>query len=97
MKKTGRALGSALFAAAVSLVAVVPALADDSSKGQSILDPAGTPAAHIRDLWYIVLIPAMLVLVLVGGAICYAAFRFRETDPSFVPKQVGGNNALEFT
>ncbi|MFN2464204.1 MAG: cytochrome c oxidase subunit II [Candidatus Dormibacteria bacterium] len=73
------------------------AFAEDSSQQQSMLDPAGPHAQHISDLWYIVLIPAMIVLVGVGGALVYIAFKYREKDPSFVPKQVGGNNALEFT
>src|ERR1700694_6204233 len=84
------ASGRALLAA--------PALADDSSQSQSILDPAGPQAQHISDLWFIILIPALIVLVFVGGAIIYAAFRFRARDGvDVVPKQIGGNNALEFT
>lgn len=97
VKRVGRLAASGLFVGGVALVAAVPALADNDSRGQNVLDPAGTPASHIRDLWYIILIPAMLVLILVGGAICYAAFRFRERDANFIPRQVGGNNALEFT
>src|SRR3984893_80261 len=75
-----------------------PAFADDSSQSQSILDPAGPQAQHISDLWFIVLVPALFVLVFVGGAIIYAAFRFRAKDgDTTMPKQIGGNNALEFT
>jgi cytochrome c oxidase subunit 2 len=75
----------------------VSALAENNSQGQSILDPAGPNAQHISDLWYIVLIPALVVLVLVGGAILYIAVRYRRRDEDFIPKQIGGNNALEFT
>ena len=75
----------------------VSAFAEDASQGQSILDPAGPNSQHIADLWYIVLIPAMIVLVGVGGALIYIAFKYRRTDENFMPKQVGGNNALEFT
>lgn len=75
-----------------------PAFADDSSQSQSILDPAGPQAQHISDLWFIILIPALIVLVFVGGAIIYAAFRFRAREGvDALPKQIGGNNALEFT
>ena len=82
---------------ALLLLAATPALADDSSKQQSILDPAGPSAQHISDLWYIILVPALLVLVLVCGAIIYAAFRFRRKSEDEMPRQVAGSNALEFT
>ncbi|GAC1585370.1 MAG: hypothetical protein NVS3B24_24420 [Candidatus Dormibacteria bacterium] len=62
-----------------------------------MLNAAGPHAQHISDLWYIVLIPAMIVLVGVGGALIYIAFKYRRTDENLMPKQVGGNNALEFT
>jgi cytochrome c oxidase subunit II len=81
-----------------ALLTATPALADSSTQSQSILDPAGPQAQHISDLWYIILIPALMVLLLVGGAILYAAFRFRAREGRDVmPKQIGGNNALEFT
>jgi cytochrome c oxidase subunit 2 len=73
------------------------AFAEDSSQSQGILDPAGPNAQHISDFWYIVLVPAMLVLVGVGGALIYVAFKYRRKDEDFMPTQVGGNNALEFT
>src|SRR5260370_2269646 len=73
------------------------ALADNSSQGRSMLSPAGPQAQHISDLWYIILVPALFVLVLVGGAIIYAALRFKAKDGDAMPKQIGGNNALEFT
>jgi cytochrome c oxidase subunit 2 len=84
-------------AAGLALAGAVPALADTDAKGQSSIDPAGPAAQHIRDLWMIVTIPALIVLLAVGGAIIYAAFRFKERDPKFMPKQIGGNNAMEFT
>src|SRR3982074_3619246 len=88
----------ALAPVSISLLAASPALADNSSQSQSIVDPAGPVAQHISDLWYIVLIPALFVLVFVGGAIIYAAFKFRAKDgDTTIPKQIGGNNALEFT
>ena len=78
-----------LVAAGMALLAA-PALADDSSQSQSILDPAGPQAQHISDLWYIILIPALMVLLLVGGAILYAAFRFRAREGTdLTPKQIG--------
>jgi cytochrome c oxidase subunit 2 len=67
----------ALLPLGLALLSSIPALADNSSQGQSMLNPAGPQAQRISDLWYIVLVPALL-----GDA---------------VPKQIGGNNALEFT
>ena len=88
----------ALAPASISVLAATPALADNSSQSQSIVDPAGPVAQHISDLWYIVLIPALFVLVFVGGAIIYAAFKFRAKEgDTTIPKQIGGNNALEST
>jgi cytochrome c oxidase subunit 2 len=80
------ALPLAIAASALTLLAATPALAED--KGQSVLDPAGPSAQHINDLWYI---------ILVGGAIIYAAIRFRRRSDDEMPRQIGGNNALEFT
>ncbi len=97
LNRVKRFLPLSLATTALMLLASTPALADDSSKQQSILDPAGPPAQHISDLWYIISIPALIVTVLVGGAILYAAFRFRRQSEDEVPRQVGGNNALEFT
>jgi cytochrome c oxidase subunit 2 len=74
----------------------LPVYAED--QGQSTLDPAGPQAQHIRDLFYIITIPALLVILIVGGAIIFAAFRFRRREGDETqPKQIGGNNALEFT
>ncbi|MEA2646971.1 MAG: cytochrome c oxidase subunit [Chloroflexota bacterium] len=73
------------------------ALADDSSKQQSMLDPAGPQAQHASDLYYIIMVPALLVLFIVCGMIIYAAVRFRRRSDDEMPRQVGGNNALEFT
>jgi cytochrome c oxidase subunit 2 len=79
------------------MLAGTTALADSSTQGQSMLNPAGPQAQRINDLWLIILVPALLVLLLVGGAIIYAAFHFKARDGDAVPKQIGGNNALEFT
>jgi cytochrome c oxidase subunit 2 len=93
-----RFLPLSLATSAFLLLLSTPALADDSSKQQSVLDPAGPSAQHISDLWWIISIPALIVTVLVGGAILYACFHFRrKSDDDPLPRQVGGNNALEFT
>ena len=81
-----------------SLFSAAPVLAAGNSQGQSSVDPAGPAAQHIADLFWIVMVPALLVLVVVGSAILYTAFHFRERDgETRVPRQVGGNNALELT
>jgi cytochrome c oxidase subunit 2 len=96
LNKSGKI--TSLGLAALGLLGTgVSAFADNSSQGQSILDPAGPNAQHISDLWYIVLVPALIVLFGVGGAMFYIAFKYRRKDENFTPKQVGGNNALEFT
>jgi cytochrome c oxidase subunit 2 len=87
----------ALLPLGLAVLSSIPALADNSSQGQSMLNPAGPQAQRISDLWYIVLVPALLVLLLVGGAIIFAAFHFKAKEGDAVPKQIGGNNALEFT
>src|SRR5258708_9471967 len=92
-----RSVPLALLPVGAVLLAGTTALADNSSQGQSMLNPAGPQAQHISDLWYIILVPALFVLVLVGGAIIYAAFTFKAKDGDAMPKQIGGNNALEFT
>ncbi|MEA2684217.1 MAG: cytochrome c oxidase subunit [Chloroflexota bacterium] len=97
MKKTGgiTALGLALLGLMGTGISAFAA--DISNQTQSPLDPAGPAAQHISDLWYIILIPALIVTFGVGAAIIYIAFRYRRTDENLMPKQVGGNNALEFT
>jgi cytochrome c oxidase subunit II len=92
-----RSVPPALLPVGVSLFAGTTALADNSSQGQSMLNPAGPQAQHISDLWFIILVPALLVLLLVGGAIIYAAFHFKAKEGDAMPKQIGGNNAFEFT
>lgn len=64
---------------------------------QSALDPAGPIARQQDNLWNLVFVIAIVVFVLVQGAIIYALFRFRERkdDDGQIPKQVAGNTKLE--
>jgi cytochrome c oxidase subunit 2 len=74
------------------------ALADTADHAQSPLNPAGPEAQRISDLFWIITIPALLVLLIVGGMIVVAAFKFRrKSEDDAWPAQIGGNNALEFT
>lgn len=62
---------------------------------QSALDPAGPIARAEDNLWDIVFFIAVVVFVLVQGAILYAVFRFRDRGGDDIPKQVAGNTRLE--
>jgi cytochrome c oxidase subunit 2 len=97
LKKMMRVAAPALASIGAVLLLATTAMADDSSKAQSTLDPAGPQAQHISDLWYIILVPALLVTFVVCGLIIYAAIRFRRRSEDEMPRQVGGNNALELT
>ncbi|MHB8507506.1 MAG: cytochrome c oxidase subunit II [Candidatus Dormibacteria bacterium] len=98
MKIARKAVVAPVLSVGLAVLAAFPALADNSSKASDgLTSPASDNAQRITDLFWIISIPALVVLVLVGGAIIYAAFRFREKDPKFVPRQVGGNNAMELT
>src|SRR5258708_23914734 len=92
-----RSVRLALLPVGLPVLTGSTALANSRSQGQRMHNHAGPQAQHISDLWYIILVPALFDLVLVGGAIIYAAFKFKAKDGDAVPKQIGGNNALEFT
>jgi heme/copper-type cytochrome/quinol oxidase subunit 2 len=47
---------------------------------QSTLDPAGTQAACISDLWWVMLAVCAAVFVLVLGVLLYAVFHSRRSD-----------------
>jgi cytochrome c oxidase subunit 2 len=72
-------------------------LASCSGSGPaSSLEPKGPVAEDIDVLWNIIFWAAVVVFVLVEGALVYALIRFREgRDPEHRPKQVHGNTRLE--
>jgi len=81
-----------------SFLLILAQAAATPDRSQNSLSPAGPIAQRISDLFWIITIPALLVLLIVGGAIIVAAFRFRrKSEDEAWPKQIGSNNAVEFT
>lgn len=83
--------------APVLLAGIVVALAAcGSDNNQNSLDPHGTEAQKIDDLFKPILLVAIIIGILVVGATVYAAvkFRHREGRPDN-PRQVHGNTPLE--
>lgn len=77
----------------LSLVAALLPIAV-AAVGVSPLDPAGPNAAEIVNIYTTIFWIAMVVLVVVGGLIVYAALRFRRRD-DIEPPQIHGNSRLE--
>jgi len=89
---TGGRLAVALGVAfAGALLAPLPVFASNTN----FLNGGGPPVDRIDLIWNVFLICASVVLVGVGGAIVYAAFRFRRRSPDEMPRQVHGNNRIE--
>lgn len=68
------------------------------SSPQNTFAPEGEVAKMQRDLFVIVMIPALLIMIGVFAAMLYIVIRFRrrsESDP--IPEQVHGNTRLELT
>jgi len=62
---------------------------------QNTFAPKGYPADKQRDLFMLVMWPAVVILILVEGAIVVALWRFRRRRNSERPKQLHGNPRLE--
>jgi len=80
------------FALAASLAFTISAAAVNVSP----LDPAGPNAERINFLYTVIFWTAVVVTVVVGGLIIYAAFRFRRRDDQ-EPAQFHSHTALEIT
>lgn len=76
-----------------SLLLGLPALAA-GPRNTNPFDPAGPNAGRINDLYTFIFWVAVVVTVVVGGLILYAAVRFRRRDDQ-EPKQFHGNTRLE--
>jgi cytochrome c oxidase subunit 2 len=63
---------------------------------QNTFDAKGRVAEDQRDIFYLAMWPAIVVMILVLGGILVAVLRFRERDPNArPPKQTHGNMSLE--
>ncbi len=82
---------------AALLVAIVLLLAGCSTGDpQNTFAPAGDVARKQRDLFNLVLWPAVAILVIVEGLLVVAVMRFRQRgDQPSLPKQVHGNTRFE--
>ena len=61
----------------------------------SVLNPSGPVAKLESDLFWIILIIATFVFVVVTGVLLYSIFRFRDRPGAPAPRQIHGNQTLE--
>jgi cytochrome c oxidase subunit 2 len=69
---------------------------DEFDSPQNTFSTRGEVADQQRDLFYLAMWPALVIMILVLGLVVFMMFRFarrKSTDP--LPKQVHGNTALE--
>ncbi|HEU4760138.1 MAG TPA: cytochrome c oxidase subunit II [Dehalococcoidia bacterium] len=85
-----RLLPALLLAAALVLLAGC-----SNADPQNTFSPAGDVAAKERDLFNLVLWPAVAILIIVEGLLVVAVLRFRRRGDEGPPKQVHGNTRLE--
>ena len=83
----------------LAFILPVIALAACSGTGnlQDTFDTRGPVARDQADLFNFVFVIAVVVFVLVEGAIIYIALKYRSRRNSKLPRQVHGNNILEIT
>ena len=67
----------------------------DTDTPQNTLAPEGEVANQQRDLFMLAMWPALIVMVLVEGAIVVMVLRFRRRKNDSIPKQTHGNTPLE--
>ena len=84
-----------LLTAALLLAVVLLVLGCSNSDPQNTFSPAGDVAQRQRDLFNLVLWPAVAILILVEGLLIYAVVRFRRKKGDPLPAQVHGNTRLE--
>jgi len=84
-----------LLTATLLLAVLLLVLGCSNSDPQNTFSPAGDVAERQRDLFNIVLWPAVGVLVLVETLLIYAVVRFRRKKDDELPAQVHGNSRLE--
>ena len=84
-------------AVSVLALAVVGLLAGCTPKTPSTLDPSGPVADKEAGLFWLILIIATIVFVIVTGTLLYFIIRFRARPDSPPARQIGGNQRLEIT
>jgi cytochrome c oxidase subunit II len=67
----------------------------DTDTPQNTLAPEGEVANQQRDLFMLAMWPALVVMILVLGAIVVICLRFRRREGDTIPKQTHGNTPLE--
>jgi len=93
---TNRSRRRKLLLAAVGLATLAFVVAGcGPSNGQNSLDPKGVEAKKIDNLFWPVLIVAVIVGIFIFVAVVYCAIRFRRRAGNERPKQIHGNTALE--
>jgi cytochrome c oxidase subunit 2 len=79
----------------VALVALLTSCGPLGS-AQNTLNPSGDVADRQANLFWIITVPAAIIMVLVFAGLIYALLRFRRRDDS-IPEQMHGNMRLELT
>jgi len=93
---TNRSRRRKLLLAAVGLAILAFVVAGcGPDNGQNSLQPKGNEAEKIDNLFWPVLIVAVLVGIFIFAAVLYCAIRFRRRAGNERPKQIHGNTALE--
>ena len=96
--RIGRFSVAQLVVAALLILATL-AMAGCSSLGgdQNTFSPAGDVAESQLNYFYIVLAPAVVILIGVMAVLLYSLYRYRRrSDDEPLPKQVHGNDRLEY-
>ena len=84
-----------LLTVALLLAIVLLLVGCNTGTPQNTFSPEGDVASRQRDLFNMVLWPAVAILVLVEGGLIYIIVRFRRRRPDELPTQVHGNTRLE--
>jgi cytochrome c oxidase subunit 2 len=96
--KLGRFSRAKLLAALVTVSTVAFLTGCDALGGpQNTFAPKGEVASKQKDLFLLVMWPALVIGIFVGIALIYALVRYRYKPGDPEPKQIHGNNRLELT
>jgi len=84
-----------LLMAALLVAVLLLAVGCSTGNPQNTFSPEGDVAQRQRDLFNLVLWPAVAILILVEGLLIYAVVRFRRKKGDELPAQVHGNTRME--